>query len=201
MAPSVTSGPAERDREERRGSFPHPLQVAAAHPSEGRDINCSHQSVTPGAGKGWKKLMGSWEMGKEEFGEKEEFREKEGFREWGVLCPQPWGEVEVGDCPPGFQGSAFPENGSGNVGCSYSHGNFHTVLEKGLDRTLRAHPVGIHGAESHTVELPFQQGGMWTMGYLRTPKKVNSQENPVSWERFWRTRQCFHWEDHGLFAS
>lgn len=109
-------------------------------------------------------------MGKEEFREKE-FREKEKFREWGVLCPQPRGEVEVGDCPPGFQGSAFPKNGSGNVGCSYFHGNFHIVLEKGLDRTLRAHPAGIHGAESHTVELPFQQDGMWTMGYLWTPKK------------------------------
>lgn len=83
-APRVTPGPAERDGEER-SSFPHPLQVAAAHPSKGRGINCSHQSVSPGEGKRLGKTSWEWEIGEEEFMGKEEFREWRGGG-GGVYC-------------------------------------------------------------------------------------------------------------------
>lgn len=76
VAPSISPGPAERGREERRSSFPHPLHGAAARPSEGRDINCCHPSVSPGEGTRLGKTP--WELGdgKRECRGKEEFRGK-----------------------------------------------------------------------------------------------------------------------------
>lgn len=60
-APSVSPGLAERDGEEKGTSFPWPLEGAAAHPAEGREIDCSHQSGRAGAGKRLEKTY--WELG------------------------------------------------------------------------------------------------------------------------------------------